>query len=109
MWGRQPQPRRESAQNPDWFNSARGSHKRGARGRSFPQPTEAPIGLDNLTNGLVDQTTHDADSAQFAEIEGVAFGIGPVFNDVSCGNCHADAGVMGTATQNKELRVGYFR
>ena len=74
-----------------------------------PQPTEAPIGLDNLTNGLMDQTTHDADSAQFAEIEGVAFGIGPVFNDVSCGNCHADAGVMGTATQNKELRVGYFR
>ena len=74
-----------------------------------PQPTEAPVGLDNLTNGLVDQTTHDADSAQFAGIEGVAFGIGPVFNDVSCGNCHADAGVMGTATQNRELRVGYFR
>jgi CxxC motif-containing protein (DUF1111 family) len=74
-----------------------------------PQPTEAPVGLDNLTNGLVDQTTHDADSAQFAEIEDAAFGIGPVFNDVSCANCHADVGVMGTATQNKELRVGYFR
>jgi len=75
-----------------------------------PQPTEAPVGLDNLTNGLEpDPPTHAADLAQFAEIEGVTDGIGPVFNDVSCANCHQDAGVTGTATQNKELRVGYFR
>ncbi len=75
-----------------------------------PQPAEAPVGLDNLTNGLEpDPLTHEADLAQFAQIEGVTDGIGPVFNDVSCANCHQDAGVTGTATQNKELRVGYYR
>ena len=74
-----------------------------------PQPTEAPVGLGNTTNGMTDQPTFDADLAQFSEIEGLPDGLGPLFNDTSCANCHKDAGVTGTGSQNKELRAGYFR
>ena len=52
-------------------------------------PTEAPAGFDGLTNGFVDQTTHDADAETFAEQETVARWIlGPVHNAQSCGECH---------------------
>jgi CxxC motif-containing protein (DUF1111 family) len=74
-----------------------------------PQPTEAPVGLGNTTNGMTDQATYDSDLDQFSEVEDASNGIGPLFNDVSCANCHKDAGTVGTASQNKELRVGYFR
>lgn len=74
-----------------------------------PQPADAPVGLDNLTNGMTTKDAFNSDLAQFIEIEGPDDGIGPIFNDVSCGNCHQDAGVTGTGSQNKELRVGYFR
>src|SRR5947209_200656 len=73
------------------------------------QSAEAPVGLDNNTNGLTDETTHDADLAQFAQVEAVSDGIGPLFNDASCANCHLDAGVTGAGSQVKELRVGYVR
>jgi CxxC motif-containing protein (DUF1111 family) len=76
---------------------------------AVPQAAEAPIGLDNSSNGLTDETTHAADLAQFAEVEGVSNGIGPLFNDTSCAGCHLDAGVTGAGSQNKELRVGYVR
>jgi CxxC motif-containing protein (DUF1111 family) len=74
-----------------------------------PQPADAPVGLGNTTNGLTDQATYNSDKDQFAEVEDIASGIGPVFNDVSCANCHNDAGTVGAGSQNKELRVGYFR
>ena len=74
-----------------------------------PPPVEAPIGLDNYSNGLTDEATHAADLAQFAEVEDVSNGIGPLFNDISCANCHLDGGVTGAGSQNKELRVGYLR
>ncbi len=74
-----------------------------------PQPPDAPVGLGNTTNGLTDQATYDSDKDQFSEVEDLPNGIGPVFNDVSCANCHKDAGTVGTGSQNKELRVGYFR
>ena len=74
-----------------------------------PQPPEAPVGLGNITNGLTDQPTFDADQARFSEVEELKDGVGPLFNDTSCANCHKDAGVTGTGSQNKELRVGYLK
>jgi CxxC motif-containing protein (DUF1111 family) len=71
-------------------------------------PSEAPVGLDNETNELTDQTTHDAALSRFAETEGVDDGMGPLFNDTSCAACHLDAGVTGAGSQIKELRVGYL-
>ncbi len=43
------------------------------------QAPEAPIGLDNLSNGLTDQTTHDANLAEFAAVDAVSDGLGPLF------------------------------
>ena len=73
-----------------------------------PAP-DAPVGLDNSTNGLVDQTTHDSDASAFAFVLTPADGLGPLFNDTSCAICHQDAGVLGTASQVRELRVGYLQ
>jgi CxxC motif-containing protein (DUF1111 family) len=72
------------------------------------QAPEAPIGLDNLSNGLTDQTAHNANLDQFAEVEGVTNGLGPLFNDTSCAACHLDAGATGAGSQVRELRVGYL-
>ena len=62
-----------------------------------PTATEAPVGMTNTTNGLTDQPTFDADMARFSEIEGLPDGLGPLFNDSSCANCHKGAGAVGTA------------
>jgi CxxC motif-containing protein (DUF1111 family) len=70
---------------------------------------EAPIGLDNFSNGLTEQAKHDANLAEFASVDGVSDGLGPLFNDTSCAACHLDGGVTGAASQVKELRVGYVR
>lgn len=78
-------------------------------GAATLQAPEAPIGLDNLSNGLTDQATHNAKLDQFAEVEGVSDGLGPLFNDTSCAACHQDAGATGAGSQVKELRVGYLR
>jgi hypothetical protein len=47
--------------------------------------TEAPTGFDNLTNGLMNQATFDADRAVFEELETIADGLGPVYNARSHG------------------------
>lgn len=73
------------------------------------QAPEAPIGLDNRSNGLTEQATHNANLDQFAEVEGVSDGLGPLFNDTSCAACHLDAGATGAGSQVRELRVGYLR
>lgn len=68
-------------------------------------PTEAPAGFDGLTNGFVDQATHDADADVFAEQETVADGLGPVYNAQSCGECHQNP-VTGSSSQITEQRAG---
>jgi CxxC motif-containing protein (DUF1111 family) len=74
---------------------------------SAQQVQEAPAGFDSMTNGSVDQTTMDAASVQFQEIEApVPNGLGPVFNDVACVNCHQSQGVGGAA-QVLEYRAGH--
>lgn len=68
---------------------------------------EAPSGFDGLTNGSVPQNVMNDASDQFSEIElATPNGIGPVFNDVSCVNCHQSVAVGGAA-QVLELRAGH--
>lgn len=69
--------------------------------------TEAPAGFDNLSNGFSDQTTFDADRGVFEEREGIADGVGPVFNAQSCAECHQSP-VTGAISQVTELRAGHF-
>ena len=74
----------------------------------FRRPTnsEAPTGFDNKSNGLVDDATHQTDQDKFDEIEGVAEGLGPLYNAQSCRECHQNPTSGGTS-QITELRVGH--
>jgi CxxC motif-containing protein (DUF1111 family) len=66
---------------------------------------EAPAGFDNLTNGFESQTQLDLDKANYDSREGIADGLGPVYNAQSCGECHQTP-VSGSGSQITELRVG---
>ena len=66
----------------------------------------APTGFDNLSNGLVDQATHQADQAKFDEVEGISDGLGPLYNAQSCRECHQNP-TSGGNSQVTELRVGH--
>lgn len=69
--------------------------------------TEAPAGFDDLTNGLVDQATHDLDRDVFEEREFIADGLGPVYNAQACVECHQSP-VTGAGSQIGEFRAGHF-
>jgi CxxC motif-containing protein (DUF1111 family) len=66
---------------------------------------EAPAGYDNLTNGFETQTQFDLDRTVFEEREGIAEGLGPLYNAQSCAECHQSP-VTGSSSQVTELRVG---
>lgn len=68
--------------------------------------SQAPTGFDNLSNGLVDQATHQADQAKFDEVEGISDGLGPLYNAQSCRECHQNP-TSGGNSQVTELRVGH--
>ena len=68
--------------------------------------TEAPTGMDTLTNGFVDQATHDGDRDTFAERDDVTKGLGPIYNAQSCEECHQNP-VTGGISQITELRAGH--
>src|SRR5882762_5443602 len=70
-----------------------------------PQSQEAPTGFDGKSNGLVDDQTHQADQVKFDEVEGVADGLGPVYNAQSCGECHQNP-TTGGISQVVEQRAG---
>jgi len=70
------------------------------------QPTEAPTGFDNKSNGVADDATHQADQAKFEEVEQLSDGLGPLYNAQSCRECHQSP-VSGAASQVSELRVGH--
>ncbi len=72
-----------------------------------PQPSEAPAGLDNKSNGMVDDATHQADKDKFDEVEQIADGLGPLYNAQSCRECHQNP-VSGGPSQVTELRVGHL-
>ena len=73
---------------------------------SAPQLTEAPAGFDNHSNGVTDDTTHQADQKTFEEVEQLSDGLGPLYNAQSCRECHQNP-VSGAASQVTELRVGH--
>jgi CxxC motif-containing protein (DUF1111 family) len=70
------------------------------------QPSEAPTGFDNKSNGIVDDATHQGDQAKFEEVEQLADGLGPLYNAQSCRECHQNP-VSGGGSQITELRVGH--
>src|SRR4029077_19453331 len=70
------------------------------------QQSDAPTGFDDLSNGLVDDSTHPADQDTFDEVESVADGLGPLYNAQSCRECHQNP-TSGGASQIAELRVGH--
>src|SRR5579862_6898941 len=75
-------------------------------GSSASRSTEAPTGFDNKSNGLADDSTHQADQMKFEEVEQLSDGLGPLYNAQSCRECHQNP-VSGAASQVLELRVGH--
>jgi len=71
-----------------------------------PTISEAPTGFDNKSNGMVDDATHTADQTTFEETEGLADGLGPLYNAQSCRECHQNP-TSGGSSQVGELRVGH--
>ncbi len=68
---------------------------------------EAPAGFDSMSNGVVDEPTHQNDQARFDEVETVADGLGPLYNAQSCRECHQNP-ISGGGSQVTELRVGHL-
>ncbi len=52
-----------------------------------------------------DAVAFDANADTFAEVETVADGVGPVFNESACGNCH-NVGALGGSGVQFEVRAG---
>ncbi|HEY1493102.1 MAG TPA: di-heme oxidoredictase family protein, partial [Candidatus Solibacter sp.] len=72
-----------------------------------PPLPEAPAAFDNLSNGMVDDATHQADQLKFDSVETVADGLGPLYNAQSCRECHQNP-TSGGGSQVAELRVGHL-
>jgi CxxC motif-containing protein (DUF1111 family) len=73
---------------------------------SASRSTEAPTGFDNKSNGVADDTIHQADQTKFEEVEQLSDGLGPLYNAQSCRECHQSP-VSGASSQVSELRVGH--
>jgi len=71
-----------------------------------PSASEAPSAFDNKSNGVVDDSTHDADRESFDEAEDIDDGLGPLYNAQSCRECHQNP-TSGGPSQVSELRVGH--
>ncbi len=67
---------------------------------------EAPTGFDNQSNGYIGGAEHKVNLAEFDAVEGIADGLGPLYNAQSCRECHQNP-VSGAASQITELRVGH--
>src|SRR5438094_1275838 len=75
-----------------------------------PVPTtaaEAPTGFDNRSNGVANDSIHQADQDAFDEVEEIADGLGPLYNAQACRECHQNP-TSGGASQITELRVGHL-
>jgi CxxC motif-containing protein (DUF1111 family) len=73
---------------------------------TLAQSPEAPTGFDNKSNGVVNDSTHQADQVKFDAVEGIADGLGPLYNAQSCRECHQNP-TSGGPSQITELRVGH--
>src|SRR2546425_10133822 len=72
---------------------------------AISQGSEAPPGFDTRSNGVVDDSTHQADQEKSDEVEAIADGLGPLYNAQSCRECHQNP-TSGGPSQISELRVG---
>ena len=72
-----------------------------------PSASEAPRAFDNKSNGVVDDSTHEADQTTFDEVEEIGDGLGPLYNAQSCRECHQNP-TSGGPSQITELRVGHL-
>ncbi len=68
--------------------------------------SEAPAGFDNQTNGTMTQSDMDAAASVFSEIDTPEKGLGPMYNGVSCAECHQNMAIGGGA-QAQVLRAGH--
>lgn len=80
---------------------------RNPRGAEATAASEALTGFDTQTNGFTDQATFTADRETFEERDGIADGLGPVYNAQSCAECHQTP-ITGAGSQIGELRAGHF-
>jgi len=64
-------------------------------------------GIGNVTNGLLSQTDFNAAITLFNQDQTASTGLGPVFNDNSCGRCHR-APVPGGSGASRAHRAGVF-
>jgi CxxC motif-containing protein (DUF1111 family) len=69
-------------------------------------PPEAATGFDGESNGTVGAADHLVDQAKFDETEGIADGLGPLYNAQSCRECHQSP-LSGGISQVLELRIGH--
>ena len=70
---------------------------------------EAPAGFDGLTNGYLPQSTFDTDATAFSDIKTPQEGLGPVYNAVSCTDCHQNMAIGGAAQIMEFSRRPHFR
>jgi len=68
----------------------------------LPESQEAPAAFDFASNGVVDDTTHQADRTAFDAIEEISDGLGPLYNAQSCRECHQNP-ASGGVSQVAEL------
>jgi CxxC motif-containing protein (DUF1111 family) len=68
---------------------------------------DAPAGFDENTNGYLSQAQFNQALNQFKKVETIPDGLGPVFNNDSCGACH-NVPVTGGSGPARGLRAGYF-
>lgn len=95
----------------------------------LPDPiTDAPTGFVLTSNGFArefcanqslltdspnspqipfDECTFEAAAEEFTGPEGIADGLGPIFNAAGCGECHLTP-ILGGSSQVMEKRVGYW-
>jgi CxxC motif-containing protein (DUF1111 family) len=67
---------------------------------------EAPAGFDGQTNGALSQTDMNSAAGVFSEIDTPEKGLGPMYNGVSCAECHQNM-AMGGGAQAQVLRAGH--
>jgi CxxC motif-containing protein (DUF1111 family) len=63
--------------------------------------------IDECVTPAVPEASFEDNKFIFSEIEGVDDGLGPVYNDRSCGSCHDNPDVGGIS-QIRELRAGHL-
>lgn len=87
------------------ITSQTASQAPGATAVQIPFLQEASTGFDNKTNGFLSQSQFDEFAGTFKETDDATKGLGPLFNDIGCANCHNNP-VTGGGSSVLEKRAG---